>query len=523
MSYENPMLDSRVYSRIHGEDCWPKVDKVSPCEDACPIHMDVPSYVLALSQGKFQEALDLARLTNPFPYVCGTVCHHPCETACYRELVDKAIAIRDLKRFIGQYQEKSDKPAKQVERTRNERVAIIGSGPAGLTAAHDLVKLGYGVSVFEALPVAGGMLAAGIPDFILPKKPVKIEVDYIRALGVDIKTNIRIGRDLSLDDLWKQDYKAVLISSGAWESSKLPIPGKELKGVLPALDFLRNVKLGEKIKLKGIVCIIGGGNTAIDAARCAIRLGAAKVIMACLESRTQLPSYDWEIEAAEKEGIQVWFSLAAQDFIGRVGKIKRINFKRVADFSRDNGGKISWTLKEGADSEVSLEVDTVIVAIGQTVDTSFTNGVKLKVNGAIKNDSKTMTTNQPGLFAAGDVVTTVGTVVDAIAAGHKASQSIDCYLKKIEVKKSAQKQGKEIFQFEEELIPSFLLKKDRWNMPAVCTKDAIRSFGPTELGYAEWQVIEEAKRCMNCRMCGNCLFGRGQLCFETSTRLMASK
>lgn len=513
-----------MLSQIHGEKCWPAVDKVSPCEEACPIHMDVPSYVIALAQGKFKEALDIVRETNPFPSICGRVCHHPCEEACARGLVDRPIAIEWLKRFVGQYEQSNGTKRRRSRRQKDERVAIIGSGPAGLTAAHDLAKKGYRVSVYEALPVAGGMLAAGIPEFLLPRGTVEAEIAYIEALGVDIKTNIRVGTDLTIPDLWAQGFKSILLASGAWKSLQLPIPGADLKGVHQALPFLRDVRLGEKIQLKGTVCVIGGGNVALDAARTALRLGAQKVFLACLESRPDMPSFEWEIAAAEHEGIQVCPSLAPQQFIARKGgKVGGIDFRKVSSTERDESGKISWTLEEGPDSEVSIDVDAVIVAIGQAPDPSFAEGVDLAAGDTFRVDPDTLATNLPGVFAAGDSVKAPGTIVEAIAHGHGAAESIDRFLKGKDLKARRRKATKEVIRLEEEEVPSFLAKKDRWDMPSLSQKDAIRSFGETDLGYSEWQVIEEARRCMNCRMCGNCVFGRGQICLETSTRLLATK
>ena len=524
MNDENATIDSRIYSQIHGEKCWPTVDKISPCEEACPIHMDIPSYIVAVSQGKFKEALDVARLTNPFPYICGTLCHHPCEDVCTRAAVDRSVAIRDIKRFIGSYQQQNGMAVNPIEPTKTEKVAIIGSGPAGLTAAHDLIKQGYRVSVFEALPVAGGMCAAGVPDFKMPSKPVQLEVNYIRSLGVDIKTNMRIGTDLSMDDLRNQGYNSILIATGAWKNAELPIPGTDLKNVEQALPFLRKVKLGEKIRLKGTVCVIGGGNTALDAARTAVRLGASKVVLSCLESREEMPSFEYEIVKAEEEGIEFQNRLAPQEITSSpAGSARNINFKKVATFNKDDDGKISWTLEEGADADVSLKVDSVLIAIGQKVDNSFIEKIGLEANGAFQVDPTTFATTVPGLFAAGDAVAYPGTIVEAIAAGRRAAQSIDCTLQGKDIPEPAEKQLRETIVLDEEAVPSFLARKDRWDMPAVAPKDAVRSFGQREMGYADWQVTEEAKRCLNCRMCGNCVFGRAQICFETSNRLIALK
>lgn len=510
----------KMLSQIHGEKCWPMVDKMSPCEEACPIHMDIPSYIIAVSQGKFKEAIDVVRDTNPFPSVCGRICHHPCEDACTRGLIDRPLAIEYLKRFIGQYEQGNGNRVKRVKRRKEERVAVIGSGPAGLTAAHDLAKRGYGVTVYEALPVAGGLLAAGIPEFNLPGDVVARDVNYIRSLGVDIKTNMKIGRDITMTDLWNQGYKAVLLATGAWKSAELPVPGADLKGVVQALPFLREAKINGKPHLKGSVVVIGGGNVALDAARTALRSGAEKVSLACLEQRGDMPAFKWEIEKAEKEGVRLYPALAPQQFFSRLGKrVNRVDFKKVAGTQRDGSGKVSWTLAPGPDVDVALTADMVIVAVGQVPDPSFAGNTSVTGSGTFEIDPETMSTSVKGLFAAGDAVKLPGTVVEAIAAGHRAAASIDRFL---QGKPPATKEKKKVeaLTIEEEMIPAFMIKKDRWDMPALSSKDAVRSFGETNLGYTTWQAVEEAKRCLNCRMCGNCLFDRGQLCFETSARLL---
>lgn len=522
MNNGNKQIGKKDLARIHGEKCWPTVDKISPCEDACPIHMDVPSYVIALTLGKIDEAVAVVRDTNPFPSICGRVCHNPCEEACSRSQIDRPIAIKSLKRFIGDYEKSNGFKPEPVERTKEERIAIIGSGPAGLTAAQDLAKQGYGVSVYEALPVAGGMLATGIPGFMLSNDIVKAEVDYIRALGVDIKTNMKLGRNVTMADLRNQGFKAILLATGAWKNAELPIPGTDLRGVHQALDFLKDVKIGDLKKIRGTVVVIGGGNVAFDAARTAVRMGAKKVIVTCLESREAMPAYDWKIEIAEQEGIEVQPSLAPQKFVAKpVDRLGKIEFKKVESTTIDMDGKISWSLAEGPDADVTRDVDNVIIAIGQVPDASFIEDVDLSENGGFKIDPVTMGTNTEGVFAAGDAVKMPGTIVGAIAAGHAVAKTIGSYLGNADLDDTSEAL-KEVFKMEEDMTPGFLMEKDRWDLPSLTAKDAIRTFSEAELGYPLWQAIEEAKRCMNCRMCGNCLFGRGQLCLETSRRLLAT-
>jgi len=516
----------RLLSQIHGEKCWPSVDKLSPCEEVCPIHTDVPSYVIAIAQGKFKEALAVIRETNPFPSICGRVCHHPCETECNRALIDEPIAIEWLKRFVAEYGLKNGRRPAPVKQTKNERVAIIGSGPAGLTAAHDLVRQGYGVTVFEASPIAGGMLTAGIPGFILPRHIVEAEIDYIKALGVDIKTNTRIGDGLSLDHLSKLGFNAFVLATGAQKSAQLPIPGTDLKNVYYALPLLRQVNLGERVPFRGKVVVIGGGGVALDAARTARRLGATEVHVTCLESREDMPAFAWEIEAAKREGIRIHTSLAPQRFTAKHGGDGSrgiiIEFKRVASTQVDAEGRISWTLVEGAGADYTMEADSIIVAIGQTPDPSCTDGSRVKVSrrGTFVVDSTTLATNVPGVFAAGDAVTLRGTVTEAIAMGREAASSIHRYLQGQDLKKNRTPPAKETLKIDPEMTSHWLTRKTRWGMPSLSANDAVRTFSEADLGYTEAEAIEEAKRCLNCRMCVNCIFGRGQICFETGSRLL---
>jgi len=477
---------------------------------------------MAIAEGKFGEALSIIRQTNPLPSICGRVCHHPCEEACNRKFIDEPVAVRALKRAAVDYG-LSNKEEPIAQRTGQARIAIVGSGPAGLTAAHDLVRKGWGVCIYEAMPIAGGLLSTAIPEFILPQQVVQADVDYIKKLGVVIKTNTAIGRDLSIDDLFRLGFKAVLIATGAQESAKLPLPGVDLDGVFYALPFLRQVKLRERHSLEGrIVVVIGGGNVAVDAARVAVRLRAKEVHVACLESRAEMPAYPWEIEAAMREGVKFHPSLAPQRFKPRDGnKVDAIDFKRVSSFERDRTGRISWTLMEGPGSDYSMRADVVIIAIGQ-VPTPPDGGTKLNLDpkGAIEVNKDTLATNVPGVFAAGDVVSAPGTVVESMAAGRRAANSIDQYLRGMNFRGGQAAVAREVFKLDPKDIPPFMYRRRRWQVPTLAPTDATRSFQECTLGYTEWQAIEEAKRCLNCRMCGSCIFKREQLCIETARRLI---
>jgi NADPH-dependent glutamate synthase beta subunit-like oxidoreductase len=510
-------------SQIHGEKCWPMVDKVSPCEQACPLETDVPSYVIAIAQGKFEEALNVIRETNPLPSVCGYVCHQPCEAVCNRKVIDEPIAIRSLKRFAADYNALWGRKAEKVKAAKKEKVAVVGSGPAGLTAAYDLVHLGYKVTVYESSDKAGGWLTNGIPEFILPQKVAQADIEFIKDSGVDIRTGVTIGKDISISGLKDKGYSAVLLAGGAQKSAGLNIPGSDLKNILPALEVLKKASRKEGLALNGRVLVIGGGAVAMDAARTALRSGASEVHISCLESRLDMPAWPWEIEAAEKEGVLVHTSLAPQSF-SRAGTSKKlaIEFKRVASTSTDKEGRISWELMQGPGSDYRMEADYIIVAIGQVTDTSYVKDSKVKVNrrGAIEADADTLQTAEPGVFASGDAVNVRGTVTESIAMGHKAALSIDSFLQGKKPKSSKKAAEKEVLEIDPKLTSPWLARKARWSMPVLSAQDAVRTFSEVNLGFTAEQAIEEARRCLNCRMCANCIYGRGQICYETAMRLL---
>ncbi|MFC1917003.1 FAD-dependent oxidoreductase [Chloroflexota bacterium] len=509
----------KIPAYIHVERCWPEVDKLSPCEAACPLHMDVPNYVMAISQGNIKQALSIIRESNPLPSVCGHVCHHPCEEECNRKVIDSPVAIEWLKQYAADWGN-SEKPS-SIPRTRKERVAIVGSGPAGLTAAHDLVKKGYGATIFEASPIPGGILSSAIPDFLLSPEAVQADIDYIKSLGVRIHTNVRIGKDLSLTGLWQQGYKAILIAIGAQKSAELRIAGSDLPGIFSALPFLEEAKLGHFPLLGEKVWVIGGGAVAMDVARTALRLRADEVHVACLESRRDMPAFKWEIEAAEKEGVRIHPSLASQQFVAKDGsRVNGINFKRVTATYLDSEGRIQWTLMEGPGSDYSVDADAVIIAIGQTPDMGgmLSESLSISKTGGLVVDQHTLQTNVPGIFAAGDISATGGTVAESMAAGRRAATSIDQCLSGVPIDEVTE--SREIITIEPEQIPGFFTRKERWEMPRLLPKQAIKTFREVDLGYTDWQAIEEARRCLNCRMCANCIFERGQLCFETASRLL---
>jgi NADPH-dependent glutamate synthase beta subunit-like oxidoreductase len=505
---------------VHGGQCWPLAGKVSPCEIACPLQMDIPNYLLAIARGNFEEALNIVRETNPLPSTCGRVCHHPCEGKCNRGVVDSPVAIMWLKRFVADRGQNGKPP--QVKGTK-ERVAIVGAGPAGLTAAHDLVTQGYRVVLFEASSRPGGLLSSAIPEFILPWEAVKRDVEYLEALGVRIHTGVRLGEDFGLEDLLDQGFKAVLIAVGTQKSVMLKMPGSDLPGVFPALEWLKQVK-GQAIRsVHGKVWIIGGGGVALDVARTAIRLGAKEANVACLESRRDMPAFAWEIDAAEREGVRFHPSLAPQAFQSRKGAgVDEIRFKRVRSTQKTPDGRITWILEEGPGSDFVAQGDAVFIAVGQTPDEEVVGGEKWvrKDSGLIRVNPQTLETNLSGVFSAGDISGTGGTVTDAMAAGRRAARSIELFLTGGMPKEAPP--APEAVSIKPEQIPDYFVRKERWEMPRLNGRQARSNFREIDLGYQEWQAVEEAGRCLNCRMCANCMFDRGQMCYETGTRLLGS-
>jgi anaerobic selenocysteine-containing dehydrogenase/thioredoxin reductase len=476
-------------------------NRTPPCREVCPIEMDVPGYVIAASQGNFDKAMEVMRDTNPFPMVCGRICHHPCEKECIRGVVDEPIAIEWIKRLVADYALKSGKKPTPVPRTQKETVAVVGAGPAGLTAAYDLARAGYGVTVYEAASEAGGMLTRVIPEFKLPKTSVQPDIEYIRGLGVEIKTNTPIGQGLTIKSLLKK-HKAVLVAIGSWTPGALKIPGSDLEGVYYALPLLEEVKQGKQISLRGRVIVIGGGNTAMDVARASVRLGAKEVSVACLESLEAMPAHPWEMESAIREGVRINPSLAPEKFISNGNRrIAGVDFKQVASCQVDNYGNLTWTLQECAGSESSLDADAVIIAIGQTPTLSSlgANG-KLKVTprGTLAVDPETMACSIPGLYAAGDAVVGAGTVVESMAAGRKAAFSIIHYLTGSEPKKKESSLTETLQRVRETVNVEFPAERKRLGMPTLSVQETTSSFREVELGYDRQNGIKEAARCLNC-------------------------
>ena len=474
----------------------------SPCKSTCPAHIPVQGYIALIGQGKFNKALALIRETTAFVGTLGRVCHHPCELECKRKDVDSPLAICALKRFAYDVAAPSAPPPQPVERTQTEKVAIVGAGPAGLSAAYDLVRKGYGVTVYEALPVAGGMLAVGIPAYRLPKDVLQKEIDYIKALGVEIKLNTPIGRDgaPSLEDL-RQSYDAVFLAVGAHRSRKLNIPGEALPGVIHSTDFLRALNLGQEVELGKRVAVIGGGNAAVDAARSAIRLGS-EVTIVYRRSRVEMPAIPAEVDAAAEEGVKLHFLAAPVRILSEDGRVTAMECIRMELGEPDESGRRRPVPIPG--SEFTIEVDTVIVSIGQKPDLSPLAEAEATPWGTLTADPDTMATPLEGLFAGGDAVTGPASAVEAVAAGQRAAESIHRYLRGMDLRAGRIFEWPRAADIEVE-IPAGTEKAARQGMPALPMSERRSTFKEVELGLTEEQAQAEAARCLSCAVCSECL------------------
>jgi heterodisulfide reductase subunit A len=469
-----------------------------PCRVACPAGVNAQGYIALISQGKFKEALEVVRRTMPFAGVIGRVCNHPCELDCERRGVDESMSIRTLKRFIADYELKVGREkATPVERTQEDEVAIVGSGPAGLACAYDLVMQGYPVTVFEALPMAGGLLRYGIPEYRLPKEVLDNEIDYIKELGVEIRTNTPVN---DLSQIFEQGYKAIFIGTGAGLSQKMGISGESTPGVIYALDFLKQVNSGAKVSLGKRVAVIGGGNAAVDAARVAWRLGAKEVTVVYRRSRAEMPASAGEVDELEREGVKLHILAAPTKVLSQDGRLTGIECIRMQLGEPDASGRRRPTPVEG--SEFVLDVDNVILAVGQAVDKS---GLPKEFDytswGTLSVDPVTLETNISGVFAGGDVVAGPTDVIGAIAAGKEAAESIARYLNETDLRQGRPKQINRVKEVSKEGVA----KKARAAMPMLDLSRRDGSFAEVELGFDEKTAIEEAKRCLNCAACSECL------------------
>jgi NADPH-dependent glutamate synthase beta subunit-like oxidoreductase len=507
---------------------------------ACPVHTQAGRYVSLIAQGRYEEAYRYARIPNPFASVCGRVCGHPCEPACRRGQFDLPISIRALKRFVTErYGPESRNPidvfAGRPMVKRPEKVAVIGSGPAGMSAAHDLALLGYPVTIFEAAPVPGGMMHLGIPEYRLPRDVLQAQIREILELGPELKLNTRLGRDFTLGDLRRQGYRAVLMAFGLHQSRELNLPGHDLDGVVKGIDFLLNVNLGYRFEVGKRVVVIGGGNVAIDVARsamreqqqklmtdmasvvlpneltpseadvamkefmdvsrAALRMGAREVQLVCLESREEMPAAEEEIHEGLLEGMKLRPSLGPQQFVGKEGKLTGLEVVKcisVFDESRRFNPKFE------AGTEFVIPCDTAILAIGQASDLSFLkpeDGIETTRQGTLKFNPDTLMTTAPGVFAAGDIAFGPRLVINAVADGKKAAVEIDKFLRGREWKPKEKYVQITVLNHHE--MAAGYDEYSRLEIPAL-PLERRTGVAEVEIGYTEEQARREASRCLQC-------------------------
>ncbi len=469
-----------------------------PCQAACPLYMEIREYVDLVAQGRIMEALQVIRDGNPFPSICAYVCTHPCEDACRRSQVDKPIAIRSLKRFAVEFG--GDRMVQaEAETTHSEKVAIVGSGPAGMACAYYLRKLGYPATIFEAHSEMGGMLRVGIPQYRLPREVLDTEVQRLTQIGVEIRTNTRV---VSLDLLFDMGYKAIFITIGAHQSLRMGIDGEDSPGVVDGATFLREANLGLKPSLGKRVAVVGGGNVAIDAARTALRLGAPKVSILYRRSQAEMPADPTEVEQALEEGIDILFLVAPTRIKRKNGRLS-LTCTRMELGEPDASGRRRPVPIKG--SQFTRQIDTLITAIGQAPQTPGDFHLRIGRGSTIQVDAVTLTTNRAGVFAGGDAVTGPATVTQALEAGRLAASRIDDYLQHRYplVDKEAPQ------SLAGDLLPetvAMIRKIGRFEPPILPPKARAGDFEPVELVY-DWEAaVNEARRCLRCGMGAEIMF-----------------
>lgn len=473
---------------------------IPPCKAACPAGLDIRTYIGFIAQGHYGKALRVIEEKIPLPGTVGRVCPHPCEVKCNRGHLETSLAINALKRFVAdaiasRREKKNGTPPAGI---KGEGVAIIGAGPAGLSAAFNLIKIGYRTTIFEALPIPGGMLTVGIPEYRLPRDVVRMEIENIQECGVEIRLNSPIGKDgLAIDNLWQQGYKAIFVATGAHQSIELGIPGEEMEGVYHGIDLLKDVNLGKKIILGKKAAIVGGGNVAIDAARVALRCGAKEVFIIYRRLEEEMPAYREEVEAAKAEGIEIFGLTSPARIIGRDGKVAKVECVRTELGETDESGRRRPVPVRG--SEFMIDADTVVSAIGEIPDLSFLDTEKLGMMGnrTIAIHPRTMMTNIDRIFAGGDVVSGPATVIEAIAAGRKAALSIHKYLRgqSLEYGEPVPR----IIDIQDVDINRFN-KRERQRMLTLPVEERIKGFKEVELGFTELEALNEGDSCLQCRL-----------------------
>jgi len=477
-------------------------DCVAPCKLACPAGIDIQGYIALIANGEYQEALKLIKESNPLPLVCGRVCPRFCETKCRRNVVDEPIAINMLKRFVADCDIENTEPyIPETKPATGHKVAIVGGGPAGLSAAYYLAREGHEVSIFDASPKLGGMLRYGIPEYRLPKAILDKEIAIITRLCHDVYCNVSLGKDFSIESLKAMGYEAIFIALGAWANQRMKIEGEDLPGVLSGIGFLNDVARKKAVKLGAKVAVIGGGNTAVDAARTALRLGAEEVVIIYRRSREEMPAHGEEVAQAEEEGIQIQFLTAPVKVVSQNGRVNAMECIRMVLGEPDSSGR--RRPEPVAGSEFIIKADNVIIAIGQRFDLdSFDQGssIDLTRRGYVNINNETMATSAAGVFAGGDCASGPATVVEAIGAGHRAAISINRYLSGQPVVPEGKPYNCSKGELEEIDVSDYekVERVPRVKMPVLGPEERRRSFAEIELGLSEEMAQKEAGRCLAC-------------------------
>jgi len=501
----NPVLSTLRYFRdeyeqhIHEKHCPAVVCNdffKSPCQHACPIGMNIPAYISLIKANRLADAYKILLKTNPFPGICGRICDHKCELKCRRSALDEPVHIKYLKRYIT---DESPRPVVQpITATRSEKVAVIGAGPAGLTAARDLVMRGYCTTVYEELPEAGGMMRWGIPAYRLPREILQKEIQDILDLGVELRCNIRVGRDISWDTL-RSVYSAIFVAIGAQRSAQVEFEGKLCCGITGAVEFLRELNLGGRPTVGTKVAVIGGGNSAIDAAQCALRLGAEEVTIYYRRTQADMPALKEEVLSAQEEGVMIQELVAPIRFIGRDDQVHQMVLQRMRLGEFDAGGRKKPVPILG--KEYTVDTDQVILAIGQEVDDAFDfkrAGIELTSNRLVHIiTGKKTRTSVNMIFAGGDVVTGPDTVVGAIAAGHKAAEEIDTAIRELNHEEPYKPPIEDKTTIPQE-IEEKIQEMSRAHMPQADLNERIYDFREVELGFSKEIAQREAGRCLRC-------------------------
>ncbi|MDD3718408.1 MAG: FAD-dependent oxidoreductase [Actinomycetota bacterium] len=468
------------------------------CAAACPIGHYPEGYVNMIARGDWEGAWKLVDAVNPLPGVLGRICSRPCEEECKRgALIDRSLPIRAMKREIASWAyEHGMASARAYRRNIDMRVAVVGAGPAGLTAASDLASFGYRVTVFEAGPAPGGMLRLAVPAFRLPDEVW--EREFARALsgGIEVVCGACVGTSPSLRELLDDGFKAVVLATGATRGRKLDIPGSGFQGVYNALDFMASVKSGKPLEVGERVVVVGGGSVATDAARTALRKGALEVNMVCIEQEREVPALAWEMEEARREGIGLIAGYAPLRITSSWMKAEAIELARVERICCDDAGRLTTELDDS--TTMTLPVDTVVFAVGQAVDAAQLKRMGLETTpaGALRFDPETASTSLPGIFAAGDLVNRQGSVVEAMSSGRTAARSVDAYLSGRSYARKAASPSRA--PLEEKIFPVRLEKAEPLRLPHLETREALASFREVDLPPGRERLEEDARRCMRC-------------------------